>query len=76
MRADRAAAYLGMSEASFLRLVAESVFPAGIMIKGMRVWDRYDLDTAFENLKDGREANRNFFEKVLGSDSKKQTSGS
>ena len=51
MRADRAAAYLDMSSSSFLKLVDEGVLPAGVHIKGMVVWDRYELDAAFENIK-------------------------
>jgi predicted DNA-binding transcriptional regulator AlpA len=51
MRADRAAAYLDMSSSSFLKLVDEGVLPAGVRIKGMVVWDRYELDAAFENIK-------------------------
>ena len=37
MRGDRAAAYLDMSLASFLRLVEEKALPAGVHIKGMVV---------------------------------------
>jgi predicted DNA-binding transcriptional regulator AlpA len=68
MRGDRAAAYLGMSETTFLRLVAEKVFPPGIPIKGIVVWDRYDLDNAFENLKTGavKKRPRNSMDELLG----------
>jgi predicted DNA-binding transcriptional regulator AlpA len=66
MRCDRAAAYLDMSEASFLRLVADSDLPPGIQIKGMTVWDRHELDAAFENWKSRRTAKSNTFNKVLG----------
>lgn len=69
MRSDRAAAYLGMSQASFLRLVADNVFPQGVPIRGMIVWDRYDLDAAFENLKQQGEAKakpRNSINEILG----------
>lgn len=67
MRSDRAAAYLGMSEASFLRLVADKVFPPGIPIRGMVVWDRFDLDTSFENLKsDHLRKPRNSMDEALG----------
>jgi predicted DNA-binding transcriptional regulator AlpA len=53
MRDQQAAAYLGMSRASFLRLVEEGVMPAPIKVKGMTMWDRLDLDDAFEELKHG-----------------------
>ena len=51
LRAEHAAAYLAMSKASFLRLVDEGTMPSGIKVKGMVVWDRHDLDDAFEELK-------------------------
>lgn len=51
LRAEQAATYLAMSKASFLRLVEDGTMPAAIKIKGMVVWDRHDLDDAFEELK-------------------------
>ena len=65
MRADRAAAYLDMSPASFLRLVDDGLLPLGHPIKGMKMWDRYELDAAFESLKGGDD-NRNTMHKLLG----------
>ena len=53
MRDQQAAAYLGMSRASFLRLVSEGIMPAPVKVKGMTMWDRLDLDDAFEELKHG-----------------------
>jgi predicted DNA-binding transcriptional regulator AlpA len=50
-RAEHAAAYLAMSKASFLRLVEDGTIPSAIKIKGMAIWDRHDLDDAFEELK-------------------------
>lgn len=51
MRADRAAAYVGMATSTFLDLVEARVMPKGIKVRGMRLWDRLDLDAAFEELK-------------------------
>jgi predicted DNA-binding transcriptional regulator AlpA len=51
LRAPRAAAYVGMSESSFLALVEEGVMPRPVKIKGMTIWDRLDLDAAIERLK-------------------------
>jgi predicted DNA-binding transcriptional regulator AlpA len=62
MRAERAAAYLAMSESTFLRLVAERTLPKPIKIGGMVLWDRLDLDSAFDNLKAEQE---NQIEKML-----------
>ena len=67
MRCDKAAAYLDMSEASFLRLVESGDLPAGVPIRGMTVWDRYELDAAFENFKDRRQRKRrNTMNEILG----------
>ena len=67
MRSDRAAAYLDMSQSSFLRLVADKVFPPGFQIRGMTMWDRYDLDTSFENIKvSKRPEPRNSINELLG----------
>jgi predicted DNA-binding transcriptional regulator AlpA len=52
MRAERAAAYLGMSSAAFLRLVDAETMPQPVRVGGITMWDRLDLDAAFENLKD------------------------
>jgi predicted DNA-binding transcriptional regulator AlpA len=55
LRAERAAAYLGMAESTFHKLVAQGVFPPPIKLGGMRLWDRLKLDTAFDNLKSEEE---------------------
>jgi predicted DNA-binding transcriptional regulator AlpA len=53
MRAEQAATYLGMSRASFLRLVEDGTMPPPIKVRSMTLWDRHDLDDAFEELKRG-----------------------
>lgn len=55
LRAERAAAYLGMAESTFHKLVAQGVFPPPIKLGGMRLWDRLKLDAAFDNLKSEEE---------------------
>lgn len=66
MRAERAAAYLDMSESSFLTLVAEGELPQGVAVRGMTVWDRYELDNAFENWKAKRRGKRNTAAAIMG----------
>jgi predicted DNA-binding transcriptional regulator AlpA len=51
LRAERAAAYVGMSKTTFLRLVHDGDMPPGIKIAGMIMWDRLDLDAAIEDWK-------------------------
>jgi predicted DNA-binding transcriptional regulator AlpA len=64
MRADRAAAYLSMSQSAFLRLVEEGLMPKPVKIKGMSTWDRLELDTAYENFKGDDDGNT--MHKILG----------
>lgn len=52
LRADRAAAYLSISKSAFLKLVESGVLPVGIHVGGMVLWDRLELDAAFEALKE------------------------
>jgi predicted DNA-binding transcriptional regulator AlpA len=63
LRAERAAAYLAMSKSTFLKLVSERVLPKPVEIGGMRMWDRLDLDAAFDDLKSEYE---NQIDKLLG----------
>ena len=65
MRCERASAYLDMSEASFLRLVAEKALPPGTEVRGMVLWDRLDLDRAFEIWK-AKQGTRNTVNAALG----------
>lgn len=58
LRVERAAAYLSISAATFLRLVEEGVLPKPVHIGDAVVaWDRYELDEAFERLKTGGDEN-------------------
>jgi excisionase family DNA binding protein len=53
MRAEQAAEYLSMSRSMWLKLVAEGKMPPGIKVGSMTLWDRLDVDSAFEDLKQG-----------------------
>jgi excisionase family DNA binding protein len=48
LRADRAAAYLGIGERTFLRLVAEGKLPKPNRLGGVVAWDRYRLDACID----------------------------
>ncbi len=50
MRAERAAAYLGMSRSKFLELVDDGRMPKSIHLDGIALWDRLALDVAFDEL--------------------------
>jgi excisionase family DNA binding protein len=52
LRADRAAAYLGMGERTFLRLVADGKLPKPKRIGGVVAWDRYRLDACIDDTDD------------------------
>jgi predicted DNA-binding transcriptional regulator AlpA len=66
MRSDRAAAYLAMSQSTFLRLVEEKLLPEPVKIKGMVSWDRLELDAAYENFKGDDGDDGNTMHKILG----------
>jgi predicted DNA-binding transcriptional regulator AlpA len=54
MRLERAASYLDISTSTFLRLIETRDLPPGITKGGMVIWDRYELEAAFENWKTQR----------------------
>jgi predicted DNA-binding transcriptional regulator AlpA len=68
MRADYAAAYLGMGKTKFLELVDKGAMPRPVVIDGIRVWDRLDIDAAFDAAKEAAEdspTERNSFDSIL-----------
>jgi predicted DNA-binding transcriptional regulator AlpA len=54
MRAERAAAYLGMSRSTFLEMVEAGDLPPAKRKRGMSIWDRLELDAAFDDWEDSR----------------------
>jgi len=70
MRADRGAAYLDVSKSKFLDLVEHGKLPKPRQIDGIVVWDRLELDAAFEQFKtreiEERSGRRNTVDMVLG----------
>ena len=49
LRAPDAAHYIGLSKSKFLDLVHEGILPQPVYIGRCALWDRLDLDAAFEN---------------------------
>jgi predicted DNA-binding transcriptional regulator AlpA len=66
MRAERAAAYLDISKSKFLELVSRGRLPRPVKIDGITSWDRFDLDAAYESMKDQEEQRRNPIEAHYG----------
>jgi excisionase family DNA binding protein len=67
LRAEEAATYLGMGRSKFLELVKGGRLPKPRVIDGMRIWDRYKLDAAFEDFTEHADSGRpNSFDRVLG----------
>jgi len=56
LRRDAAAWYTGFSPTKFDQLVADDRMPKGKLVDGCRVWDRYLLDMAWDELTDDDEA--------------------
>jgi hypothetical protein len=52
LRREAAADWIGFSPTKFDELVRAGLMPPGKKVRGCRVWDRYLLDSAFENLPD------------------------
>jgi predicted DNA-binding transcriptional regulator AlpA len=69
LRAARAAAYIGVSPTSFLQLVADGLMPKPKRVRGMVLWDRLEIDAAFESLgpeKQDEPRRRNTMDVILG----------
>ena len=58
MRAERAAAYLGMGTSTFLRMVSEGTLPKPKHIKGVVAWDRFALDAYVDSIDDDNTVER------------------
>jgi predicted DNA-binding transcriptional regulator AlpA len=52
LRREEAARYVGVSPTKFDQLVADGRMPKPIRIDGCLVWDRWELDLAFDALRD------------------------
>ncbi|WP_063628392.1 AlpA family transcriptional regulator [Bradyrhizobium sp. WSM1417] len=52
LRREDAAAWVGFKPSTFDKLIAEGLMPRGKLVHGCRIWDRYELDRAFESLPD------------------------
>lgn len=71
LRADRAAAHLGMSKSKFIELVESGSLPKAKTIGGMRIWDRLAIEAAFSEFpepgEDGEpEGRKNTFDMIVG----------
>jgi predicted DNA-binding transcriptional regulator AlpA len=54
MEVERAAAYVGLGRTKFLEMVEAGRMPKPVDLDGSPRWDRADLDSAFDDLKDRR----------------------
>lgn len=52
MRAEQAAAYLSISTSKFYEMVKADDMPPPVKVGSASLWDRLELDAAFDNLKD------------------------
>jgi hypothetical protein len=65
LRVDRAAAYCGIGKTKFLELVDSKRMPAPLTFDGIKVWDRLDLDAAFDAIKTAPDR-VNTFDQIFG----------
>lgn len=52
MRLEAAAAWVGLGRTKFLEMVTDGRMPKGKLVDSCRVWDRFQLDEAFDALPD------------------------
>jgi predicted DNA-binding transcriptional regulator AlpA len=52
LRREEAARYVGVSPTKFDQLVADGRMPVPVRIDGCVVWDRHEMDLAFDALRD------------------------
>jgi hypothetical protein len=65
LRADDAAAYMGMGKTKFLELVGKNMIPRAFEIDGIKIWDRLDLDAVIDAAKEDQPAENNSFDKIM-----------
>ena len=65
-RADDAVAYLGMGKTKFLELVDKGMIPRPLVIDGIKIWDRLDLDAVIDAAKEDTPTENNSFDKIMG----------
>jgi len=67
LRADDAAAYLGMGKTKFLELVDKGTIPQAFTIDSIKIWDRFDLDAVIDAAKEeDTPTENNSFDKIMG----------
>lgn len=66
LRRPDAAHYIGVSPSKFDDMVADGRMPKPKPVDGCRVWDRYALDSAFEQLPDDGAPATNDWDQALG----------
>jgi predicted DNA-binding transcriptional regulator AlpA len=66
LRADDAAAYLGMGKTKFLELVDKGMIPRAFTIDTIKIWDRLDLDAVIDAAKADTPTEQNGFDKIMG----------
>ena len=67
LRADRAAAYLAMSRATFLNLVEQGALPKPVRLRGVVAWDRAKLDSFVDALEhEPPSSRRNTMDEAMG----------
>jgi predicted DNA-binding transcriptional regulator AlpA len=59
LRRPEAASYIGVSPSLFDQLVEEGMMPQPFKIRSCTIWDKHDLDDAFDGLKVKRDETEN-----------------
>jgi len=54
-----------MGKTKFLELVNKGMMPRAVLIDGIKVWDRFDLDAVFDAAKEETPSEQNSFDKIM-----------
>lgn len=65
LRREEAARYVGVSAATFDRMVADSRMPRPKRVNGCVIWDRVAIDMAFTALPGDESADEQFFQRLF-----------
>jgi predicted DNA-binding transcriptional regulator AlpA len=66
LRADDAAAYLGMGKTKIFGVVDKGAIPRAFTIDNIKIWDRFDLDAVIDAAKEDATSENNSLIKSWG----------
>jgi hypothetical protein len=65
MELERAAAYVGFGRTKFQELIVAGAMPKSLDVEGSPRWDRFDLDSAVDDLKETKSKSAGEIDKII-----------